>query len=82
MDEVKEALKQKEIVFGSNSVLRKLKQGKLKKIIVAKNCKKEILESLERFSSLAKIEIVKLDVNNEQLAVVCKKPFNISCIGY
>ena len=82
MDEIKEALKQKEVIFGTNEVIKKLRTGKLKKVIVASNCKKDVVDSIEYYAGLGKVDVVKLEQNNEQLAIACKKPFNISVIGY
>ena len=82
MDEIKEALKSKDLTFGTNEVIRKLKSGTLKKIIISSNCKKETVDSIEHYARLSKVEVVKSKFDNEQLAIECKKTFNVSVIGY
>ena len=80
MKEIDEALKQKNLVIGSERVLKLLRADKLKKVLVAKNCKDEVMEEIKRYSS--DVDVVELDVPNDELGVMCKKQFSISVIGY
>ncbi len=81
-EEIKKALNDKNITIGSDSVLKMAKIGRLKKVLVAKNCKIEVLKDLEYYARLNKFELIRLNENNEELGVICKKPFFISVLGY
>ncbi len=66
---------------GTEKTLKELKLGKLAKIYVTKNCPAEIKENVERQASLTKTEIEHLDIPNNELGTLCKKPFSISLLG-
>ncbi|MEM4841533.1 MAG: 50S ribosomal protein L30, partial [Nanopusillaceae archaeon] len=58
-----------------------LKLGKISKVYIASNTPKEIVEDIEYYSKLSNIEIKKLDLTNEELRVILKKPFKISVVS-
>lgn len=80
-DELKEALKNK-VIIGTERTLKNLRNGKLKKVLIASNCKEETKKDLEYYGKIAKIEIIKLDIPNDEVGLVCKKPFSISVLSY
>tara|TARA_Y100000310_G_scaffold270277_1_gene283980 strand:- start:4058 stop:4306 length:249 start_codon:yes stop_codon:yes gene_type:complete len=67
----------KKLIFGSDRNLKLLKNDKLERLYLAKNCDEDVKEEVKRF----KAEIIDLDVVNSELGVICKKPFSISMIG-
>ena len=79
--EIKEALKAKKIVIGSNSVLRGLRVGGLKSVVLASNCPQDKLVDLERYSKISGAELSKFAGNSLQLGEICWKPFNVLLIG-
>jgi len=79
--ELKKALKG-EVIFGTNIVIKKLKLGKLKKVFLAKNCKEDIREDILYYARLAKVEVIQLKIPNDEVGLICRKPFSISVIGY
>jgi len=81
IEQIKEALKNKPII-GTDRILKSLKSGKLKKILIASNCKAETKKDIEYYAKLAKVEVIKLDIPNEEVGLVCKKPFSIAVLGY
>ena len=80
-DDIKQALKDKKTVIGTNSVIKNLKLGKLVRVYVTLNCPNTVKEDIERYSDLAKTEIVKLKISNDSLGTLCKKPFSVSLLG-
>jgi len=80
-NEIKKLLTQKKLVIGTNQVMKGIRQKSLKKVFVSSNCPKTVLDDLEKFSSLSKTEIVKLEIPNEELGTICKKPFLVSIVG-
>ena len=82
MKELKEAIKAgKGLIFGTQRTLKKLKMSEVKKVYVSSNCPKDVLDDLEHYTKLHNIPLVKLNENNEELGVICKKPFFISVLS-
>ena len=78
---LKKDLKKKGIVFGTDRTIKELKNGKVEKIYISSNCPKETRDDILYYSKLANVKIIELKENNEELAVVCKKPFSISVLS-
>jgi len=82
MKDLKEAVKdKKELVIGTQRTLKRLKMGEIKKVYVSSNCPKDVLDDLEHYSKIYNIPLVKLKENNEELGIICKKPFHISVLS-
>ncbi len=79
--EIKKLLKSKELVIGFERTVKNLRNGSVKKVFVASNCSEKAREDVERYCSIGKVEFVELDYPNEEVGVVCKKPFSISVIS-
>ena len=60
--------------------MKKLAAHKLNKIYVASNCPKKF--ELVKLCGLVGAEIINLEENSKELAVVCKKPFSVSVVGF
>ena len=80
--DLKKALKEKKLIFGTNEIIKQLKIGKLAKVFIASNCPEKIQNDVLYYSKLAKAEIVLLEEANEEIAIICKKPFSITVLGY
>lgn len=81
-DDIKKALKSKKIVIGTKEVLKNLKLGKLAKVYLTANAPESVKESVNRYAGLGKVEIVQLKYANDELGVLCKKPYGISILGF
>ena len=79
--EIKKLLKTDKLVIGKEATLKALRAEGLEKIYVAKNCPAELKEDLARYTELAKVELITLDVHNDELGDSCKKSFSISVLG-
>ena len=79
--EIRKLLRDGVLVIGTDVVLKGLKKGHITKVFVAKNCAQDTLEELDYCQKLATFEVEKTDMTNEELGVLCKKPFSISVIG-
>ena len=82
MDDLKNALKEGKLVFGTTSVLRRIRQGKIEKVFLAKNAPKEVKEEIEHLKSAGKFEVKQMDMSNEEIGLACKKPFGINVLCY
>lgn len=80
--ELRKALKEKGLVFGEREIISRLKNNRLKRVFIASNCKESLARDVEYYSKLGKIAVIKLDKTNEELGILCKKPFSISVLGY
>lgn len=80
--ELKKALKEQTIIFGTEKTLKKLKKGEAKKIFISSNCPQHIKKDIEHYAKLTKTELVQLPQSNEELGMICKKPFFISVLCY
>ena len=81
VEEIKKNLKTDKLVIGTDKTLKLLKLGKLAKIFIAKNTAELIENDLNYYSKINNVELSKLNIDNEEMGVLCKKPFSISVIG-
>jgi len=79
--EIKKMLKAGNIIIGTQRTMKNLKVGKVQKILVSSNCPAGIEKDLNYYAGLSGAEIHKLDYPNEELSIICKKPFNISVLA-
>jgi len=82
MKDLKEAIKEnKGLIIGTQRTLKKLKMNEIKKVYVSSNCPENVLEDIEHYTKVYSIPVVKLKENNEELGVICKKPFFVSVLS-
>ena len=79
VDEIKKMLKSDSLVIGSDRVLKALRKNELVKVFLASNAPEALLQDVEHYSSIGKVEVEKLEVPNDELGIICKKPFLIAC---
>ncbi|MBR9683017.1 50S ribosomal protein L30 [Candidatus Woesearchaeota archaeon] len=79
--DLKKELVDDKVLVGKDVVLKNLKNEKLSKIYLASNCPEKTIADIKYYSDLAKVPIVALKLNNEELGVFCKKHFFISVLG-
>jgi large subunit ribosomal protein L30e len=82
MDELRNALKEATVTFGTEGTLKKLRNGKAKKVFISSNCPESTKKRIEYYTKIGKIELVKLDIPGDEIGMVCKKPFSISVLCY
>jgi ribosomal protein L30E len=80
-EDIKKNLKTKNLILGTERVIKSLKQGKLSKIFLASNVKEETEQDLKYYSGLSGVELIKLEMPNDELGTYCKKTFSVSVIG-
>lgn len=81
LSEIKQNIKTGKLVLGLEKTTKLLQQGKLAKVYVASNLPDSTFEDLDHYTKLAEVELARLDTPNDELGIVCKKPFSISVIG-
>ncbi len=81
IQEIKELVSKGNAIIGRKSVLSSLKNGTVKQIFLAKNIPKELEEDAKYYAKISGIEVTKLEQDNEELGILCKKNFFIAIIG-
>ncbi len=81
-DEIKKMLKSGDVVIGTEKAIKGLKLGKVQKVLVSSNCPAKVEKDINYYAVLSNAEFHKLDYPNDELSVICKKPFSISVLAF
>lgn len=81
LSEIKKLIEGKKAVLGTKNTLKGLKLGKLSKVYITSNCPANVRKDIEHYSRLAKIPVVEMSYPNDELGVLCKKPYSISVLS-
>ncbi|MBN2459061.1 ribosomal L7Ae/L30e/S12e/Gadd45 family protein [Candidatus Woesearchaeota archaeon] len=81
VDEIKKMLKSGSLVIGAESTVKALRKNELVKVFLASNAPEGLVNDIGHYAAIAKVEVERLEIPNDDLGVVCKKPFLIACIG-
>jgi len=79
--EIKKMLKAGSLIMGTERTMKSLKLGKLQKVLLSANCPQKVERDISYYAGLSGIELHKLDYHNDELGVICKKPFSISVLA-
>lgn len=79
--ELKAKAQEGKIIVGTEKVLKRLRENKIKKIFLASNCPAKIKDDINHYAKLAKIPVIELNLNNEELGLFCKKNFFVAVLG-
>ncbi len=81
IDDIKKIVKTDKAIIGSKETVKSLKTGKIAKVFLTSNCPDEVRKDIEYYAGLSKAEVIELPIPNDELGVVCRKPFLISVFG-
>jgi len=81
VSEIKKNLVSGRIIIGAQRTLKQLRQGKLERIYISANCSPRTKDDIYRLCKLGNIACMDISQTNEEIGVVCKKPFSISVLG-
>ena len=79
--DIKRILDEKKEIIGTNVSLKEIKKNNLKKVYLTSNIQEDVKKDIIYYAGLANIDIIETDINNEELGIICKKPFLISILG-
>jgi len=79
--EIKKLLKDKKLIIGTERTIKNLKLGRISKVYVSSNCPENVNDDISYYSKLANAAVLKLSYPNDELGVICKKPFSISVLS-
>jgi len=82
MEDLRKVIREPTIVFGTENTMKRLRNGKAKKVFIASNCPENMRKKIEYYTKIGKVELVKLDIPNDEIGMICKKPFSISVLCY
>ncbi|MFT4304663.1 MAG: ribosomal L7Ae/L30e/S12e/Gadd45 family protein [Candidatus Woesearchaeota archaeon] len=80
-DEIRKNNENGKAILGLERTIKELKKSNLSKVYISSNCAKDVIEDLEYYASLQSIELIKLEIPNDELGIICKKPFSVSVLG-
>jgi ribosomal protein L30E len=81
IDKIKKAINDNTLLIGENSTKRALKSGKVSMVAVSKNVPGIVEKELESLCKISKCEFEKLDKDNLELGVTCRKPFGVCVLS-
>jgi large subunit ribosomal protein L30e len=79
--EIRKIVESKKAILGKDRTLKALHSKTLKTVFLAKNFPEELKEDFERYSKISGFKLVTTEFSNEELGVICRKPFFVSVIG-
>lgn len=79
--EIRKLIKEDKLIVGTDKTLKALKLGKLEKVFISLNCPSEVKATIKHYSKISKTTISQLKYPNDELGIVCKKPYSISILG-
>lgn len=81
IDELRNAIKEKNVIIGTKQAIKNLKLKNVKSVVVANNCPENIRKDIEYYSKLTGIKMESFDGTAKQLGILCGKPFSIAVMA-
>ena len=79
--EIKQLIKAGNVIIGTEKTVKSLRLGKVEKVLLSSNCPASVEKSINHYAAMNGTELHKLDFPNDELGVICKKPFSISVLA-
>ena len=79
--ELRSLIDSKKIIIGTKRTLKYLISGKLDKVFLSSNPPKAETETVKLYCKSGNVKLEVLDIPNDELGVICRKPFSISMLG-
>lgn len=81
IEEVRKFFGTKRLIIGTDRTIKGLMAGKLLRVYLASNASGQTRKDIEYYCSLANVELILLDKNNEEFGAFCKKPYKIAVLS-
>ena len=78
---LRKKIAENKIVIGMQETKKQLLDKKLEKVIFAKNCPEETKETFTKYCGMTGTTQESIDLNNEELGVLCRKQYPVSVLG-
>ncbi len=82
LTELKRALKEEKLVYGTDATIKNIKRGITKAVFIAINCSPTTQAHIKHYNTMHAFTIYKLEEPSDELALICKKKFNVSLLSY
>ncbi len=79
--DLKKLLGTEKLVLGTDRTLKAVRQGRVARILLAKNAPSSLRESLDRCQRFSSFELEVSPLTNDELGTLCKKPFSVAVIA-
>ena len=79
--EINKAISQGKVILGRDRNLKLMKQGKVKKVYLAKNTPDFIRQEVEVVAKSEGVNVINLDKTSNQIGVMVGKRFNVLVLG-
>jgi large subunit ribosomal protein L30e len=79
--EIKKIIKTKKVVIGTKRTIENLKLGKIEMVLLSSNCPENVINDIVYYAGLGKADTIQVAYPNEEIGVICKKPFSISVLS-
>lgn len=78
---IREALDKNNLIIGFKESLKNMIDDKVEKVFIVRNAKADNLALFDHYVKTGENRINFIDITNDKLGIVCKKPFNVSCVA-
>lgn len=82
IEEIKKGLADKKAIIGTDRTMKALRAGNLTKIFLTSNVPEEVKMDITTYSNIGNVEVVDLKQTNEELGIICRKPFFVSVLSF
>ena len=79
--DIKKIIASKNLIIGTDRTIKALKLGTVEIVVMGSNCAEDVIEDVKRYASFSKAKVLHVSYPNEELGVLCKKPFPISVLS-
>lgn len=79
--EIKKIIKARKVIIGTERTIKSLRLGKVDKVILSSNCADRTVNDINYYAALSKAETIRVRYPNDELGVICKKPFSVSVLS-
>lgn len=80
-DQLRKLIEEKKVIIGTTNAIKALKKDQLKRLVLASNASQTTKDQVSRYSQQTGVPLDELAVPNDELGVMCKKPFSIALLG-
>lgn len=78
---IRKSIESNNVVFGLKETVKNVKLGNVSTVYISSNLPDTAKNDLMRYCKISKFKIVSLGDSNEELGVICKKPFSVSVLS-
>lgn len=69
------------MILGTKRSIEELRKGKVARVYLSSNCPAEVVEDIRRYAEMSDTPVTELNYSNEQIGLLCKKPYMISVLS-